>query len=110
VASLLAFVAALTLSTSFDRNGLAGKDDAAAALRELTPEQRQILRDKLQRGLSFERVRDILGQPHRVARQVVFHRYLEQWVYGPPYDFRIDFDCLRGQKPQLLAVHSLNPE
>jgi hypothetical protein len=111
VAALLALAAVLGLGTAFAQNDRpAPQEEPPAAVRELTPKQRQALRDKLQRGLSFERVRDLLGPPHRVARQVLFHRYLEQWVYGPPYDFRLEFDCLRGQKAQLLTVHSLRPE
>jgi hypothetical protein len=103
--------AVLSLGSAFALNNEPPRQaDAPGAVRELTPEQRRLLRDKLPRGLSFERVRALLGQPQRVARQVLFHRYLEQWVYGPPFNFRIDFDCLRGQKPQLLAVHSLSPE
>jgi hypothetical protein len=111
VRALLALAALLCLGTAFALNiDPPRKENAPGAARELTPEQRQALRDKLQRGLSFERVRDLLGPPHRVARQVLFHRYLEQWVYGPPYDFRLEFDCPRGQKAQLQSVHSLRPE
>ena len=109
-AALLALAALLCLGTTFARNGLASKPDAPAGARELTPQQRRALRDKLQRGLSLDQVRATLGPPQGVARQVLFHRYLEQWVYGPPYDFRLEFDCLRGQKAQLLTVHSLRPE
>jgi hypothetical protein len=108
VPALLALAAVLGLGTAFARNDrLEGPIPAAG---ELTPAQRQALRDKLQRGIPFDRVRDLLGAPHRVARQVLFHRYLEQWVYGPPYDFRIEFDCLRGQKAQLLRVDDFRPK
>jgi hypothetical protein len=111
VRALLALATLLSLGTAFalhiDRPR---KEDAPGTARELAPQQRQDLRGKLQRGLSFDRVRDLLGPPHRVARQILFHRALEQWVYGPPYDFRIEFDCPRGQKAQLLSVHSLRPE
>jgi hypothetical protein len=111
VAALQVLAAVLGLGTAFAQNDRPALPEAPPpAARELTPEQRQDLRKMLQRGLSFDRVRELLGPPHRVARQVLFHRYLEQWVYGPPYDFRIEFDCLRGQKAQLLTVHSLRPE
>jgi len=108
---LLALAALLGLGTAFALNrDRPPKDDAPGTARELTPQQRQDLRRKLTRSLSFEQVRDLLGEPHRVARQILFHRALEQWLYGPPYDFRIEFDCPRGQKAQLLSVHSLRPE
>ncbi len=111
VRALLALAALLSLGTAFALNiDPPRKQDAAGTARELTPAQRQDLRRKLQRGLSFDAVRDLLGPPHRVARQVLFHRSLEQWVYGPPYDFRLEFDCPRGQKAQLLSVRSLRPE
>lgn len=109
--ALLALAALLNLGTAFALTiDGPGREAAPGAARELTPQQRKELRDKLQRGLSFDSARDLLGPPHRVARQVLFHRHLEQWVYGPPYDFRLEFDCPRGQKAQLLSVHSLHPE
>jgi hypothetical protein len=111
VRALLALAALLGLGTAFALNSdRPRQDDAPGTTRELTPQQRQDLRGKLQRGLSFDRVRDLLGPAHRVARQILSHRSLEQWVYGPPYDFRLEFDCPRGQKAQLLSVHSLRPE
>ncbi len=109
--ALLALAALLSLGTVFAWNIDPPCQEAApGAVRELTPQQRKDLRRKLTRGLSFEQVRGLLGPPHRVARQILSHRCLEQWVYGPPYDFRIEFDCPRGQKPQLLATHPLRPE
>ena len=47
-------------------------------------------------------------EPKRVARQILYRRYLEQWVYDGPEAMRIEFDCPRGQEPKVIAIHSLN--
>jgi hypothetical protein len=57
---------------------------------------------RLERGMTAEQVRALVGPPKRIARQLLYHRHLEQWVYEQPYPVRLTFDCLRGQKPQLL--------
>lgn len=108
--ALLALAALLCLGTAFALHRDRVRKESPGTARELTADQRQELRRKLPRGLTFDAVRDLLGPPHRVARQILSHRALEQWVYGPPYDFRVEFECLRGQKAQLLRVHSLRPE
>lgn len=60
-------------------------------------------------GMSADDVRRRLGPPRRVARQVLYRRYLEQWVYDGPEAVRIEFDCPRGQRPQVLTVQPLLP-
>src|ERR1700722_5188275 len=35
-------------------------------------------------GLTAEQVRQVLGAPKRVARQILYLRYFEQWVYDAP--------------------------
>lgn len=59
-------------------------------------------RDKPQRGMTPQQVRDRLGPPQRIARQILYHRHREQWIYLPPLSARLLFDCPRGQVPQLL--------
>jgi hypothetical protein len=59
-------------------------------------------------GLSPPDVQKKLGRPPKhVARQILYHRYLEQWVYDSPYFIRIEIECQRGQKPHILTVHAL---
>jgi hypothetical protein len=60
-------------------------------------------------GMTPDEVRRRLGPPRRVARQVLYRRYLEQWVYDGPDAVRIEFDCPRGQRPQVLTVQPLLP-
>jgi len=58
--------------------------------------------EKLQRGMTPEQVREQVGPPKRIARQFLYHRHIEQWIYDRPVSARLQFDCLRGQKPQLV--------
>lgn len=57
----------------------------------------------LEVGMSPEQVRQLVGAPKRTARQILYHRYREQWIYDTPISTRLTFECLRGQKPQLLS-------
>ncbi len=58
-------------------------------------------------GMSQKEVIRLRGQPHRRARQILYRRYLEQWVYDEPNAVRIEFDCVRGQEPRILTVQRL---
>lgn len=58
---------------------------------------------KLEPGMSPEQVRRFVGAPQRVARQILYQRYREQWIYVSPVPFRLTFDCPRGQPPLLLS-------
>jgi hypothetical protein len=62
---------------------------------------------KLQRGMTPEQVRSVVGAPKRIARQIFYHRYREQWVYDAPASIRLAFDCRRGQKPELIDIPSV---
>jgi hypothetical protein len=64
---------------------------------------------RLHPGMSQDEVLRLLGPPKRVARQILYRRYLEQWVYEGPNAVRIEFDCVRGKEPQILTVHPLTP-
>jgi hypothetical protein len=58
----------------------------------------------LHRGMSAAEVRDRLGAPRRIARQLIYHRYLEQWLYDAPRSARLEFECNRGQPVLLIEV------
>jgi hypothetical protein len=60
--------------------------------------------ERLRPGMTIQQVRDLLGDPRRIARQVLYQRYLEQWVYESPLPLRLEFDCRRGQPPALLPL------
>jgi hypothetical protein len=61
---------------------------------------------QLQPGMTADRVRDLLGSPKRVARQILYARYVEQWTYDDPA-VRIEFDWRKGQEKQIQTVQLL---
>jgi hypothetical protein len=60
--------------------------------------------ERLRPGMNLEQVREVLGAPRRIARQILYQRYLEQWLYDTPLPLRLEFDCRRGQPPFLLPL------
>jgi hypothetical protein len=63
----------------------------------LTDKERNELLGQLAPGQSSEHVRrNVLGAPHRSARQLVYRHYREQWVYGEPLNVRLEFETVRG--------------
>jgi hypothetical protein len=63
---------------------------------------------QLHPGLTAAQVRDLLGQPKHVSRQILYARYLEQWTYDEPFGVRIEFDWRKGQERQILTVQPLS--
>ena len=59
----------------------------------------------LAEGMRPDAVRQLLGPPRRVTRQVIYQRYLEQWHYGSPAVSWVEFECRRGQEARLRGVH-----
>jgi hypothetical protein len=57
---------------------------------------------RLRIGMTQAEVKKIYGEPARVARQILFRRHLEQWVYDGAQSIRIEFNCLRGQEPRVF--------
>jgi hypothetical protein len=56
-------------------------------------------------GMTPKVVRNLMGRPPRIARQILYRRFLEQWSYDTPNPVWIDFNCVKGQEPIVLAVH-----
>jgi hypothetical protein len=50
-------------------------------------------------------VSEVLGPPKRIARQILYRRYLEQWTYDAPLPLCVVFDCPKGHDPRVLSVH-----
>jgi hypothetical protein len=61
-------------------------------------------------GLSQKEVLRLRGQPQHKARQILYRRYREQWVYDEPNAVRVEFDCVRGQEPRILTVQRLTSQ
>jgi len=80
-----------------------------AELEPMPLPQRPLTRDECQplERLSLDQLRDRLGPPPRVSRQILYHRYLEQWTYEQPWRIRVEIDFPRGRQPQLLSVQPL---
>jgi hypothetical protein len=57
----------------------------------------------LRPGMTAEQVQALLGPPRRTARQLLYQRYLEQWLYDEPALLRLEFDWRRGRQPFLLS-------
>lgn len=95
----LPFLAAITAQAPFlcgaAQDANKDRDDPAPAF------------SKLERGMTPEQVRQLVGAPKQIARQIFYHRYREQWIYDVPLSVRLTFDCRRGQKPQLLSPPEL---
>ncbi len=49
-------------------------------------------------------VRQLIGPPDHIARQILYNRAREQWLYDLPFFVRLEFEYPRGQDPQLLSV------
>jgi hypothetical protein len=64
--------------------------------------------EKLAR-LSADQIRAQLGPPRHINRQILYHRYVEQWIYDEPYFVRFEIDYARNKKPHLLTVQTLRP-
>jgi hypothetical protein len=62
------------------------------------------------RAMSPAEVVAVLGPPQRVAREILYKRHLEQWVYDRPQPLRIRLNCPRGQPPQIVTVQPLTNE
>ena len=89
--------------------GAAAPPEPFDPAKPLSDDERDRRREQVQRGLWPDQVRDLIGPPKRVARQILYQHYLEQWVYDAPFDLRIEFDCPRGQQPQVQSVQPLRP-
>ena len=65
--------------------------------------------NKLHQGMPQSEVQHLFGPPKRIARQILYRRYMEQWVYDGKKPVRIEFSCGRGEEPKILTVHPLTP-
>jgi hypothetical protein len=57
-----------------------------------------------------EAVRDILGAPQRVSRQVIYRRCLEQWIYHHPLPLCVTWSIPHGARPTVYSVRPLSIE
>lgn len=58
-------------------------------------------------GMSAAEVRKLLGPPKRIARQILYRRYLEQWTFDAPIPRVIELECVKGQDPRVVTIYKL---
>ena len=89
--------------------GLGAEDPAAQE-----EERRRLLTVLLQQArpdgrseserIAPEQVRRAFGKPRRIARQILYQRYLEQWSFDETVPLRLEFDFVAGQPPRRVRV------
>jgi hypothetical protein len=65
--------------------------------------------EKIKSGATTSEVLQVLQKPSRVARQILYRRYREQWFYDDSPGSWIEFDCFKGHDPRVLAIRTLQP-
>ncbi len=61
--------------------------------------------DQVRHGMTVEEIKQVLGVPARISREVLFRRYVEEWHYDEPAGW-VEFQCLRGEAPFVQGVHA----
>src|SRR4051812_47744817 len=62
----------------------------------------------VQKGQTATQVRQKLGPPARISRQILFRRHIEQWHYEAPPPLRIEFNCVHGEEPYVCSILQLS--
>ena len=57
-------------------------------------------------GMTAAEVRQALGAPNRLSRQLMYHRHREQWMYTGIVEAQLEFLCVPGQEARLQHVWS----
>lgn len=62
---------------------------------------------KLKEGMKIEKadLKKRLGNPHHIARQIIYRRQLEQWIYRTDPGWTIQLDCPLGEVPQIYRIY-----
>ncbi len=60
--------------------------------------------DQVERGMTARQVRDLLGPPAAIARQMYYQGMLEQWIYERPEAGRIDVAHRLGKASEVTAI------
>lgn len=54
-------------------------------------------------------VQELLGIAKSSSRQILYRRYIEQWVYDSPLTLSVVFEHPKGQEPHLYLVRAEKP-
>lgn len=63
-------------------------------------------RDQIRIGMSPENIRTMYGMPDKIARQVLFQRFIEQWLYKKK-GLRVAFDCFKGRDAIVVSAQQV---
>jgi hypothetical protein len=81
---------------------------AAAGDLENQTRKRFLAYVKENKNLSPAEVSKQLGGPRQKARQILYGKYIEQWIYDDPaLELCVEFIFVQNQAPRLLRVHLL---
>lgn len=68
--------------------------------RRFNAEERRERLGRVKKDMTADEVQRLLGRPDSIARQILFRRHFEQWVYDD-LEARIEFVCLPGEEPRV---------
>jgi hypothetical protein len=73
------------------------------------PEELELLTRRIAHALpgaarSPAEVRELLGAPKQILRQVLYRRYVEQWIYDTPLTLCVVLHALKGQEARVQTV------
>lgn len=68
--------------------------------RRFNPEERRARMAQVKKEMTADQVQRLLGRPDSIARQILFRRHFEQWIYAD-LGMWIEFVCLRGEEPRV---------
>jgi hypothetical protein len=58
---------------------------------------------EIKKDMTADEVQSLIGKPGRVARQILFRRHLEQWIYDD-MNAVVEFNCRASEEPRVVQV------
>jgi hypothetical protein len=80
---------------------------AVTALQARSDDPKPVENKGIQKGMTAAKVIEQLGQPNKIARQVLLGRHVEHWTYEAPIQLRIELRGVRGEETHVGSVHPL---
>ena len=71
------------------------------------PEEVPLRISQIRKDTSADEVYRLLGKPDRTAKQIIFRRSVEQWIYLAPISLRIEISWIPGETGRVLTLRSL---
>jgi hypothetical protein len=93
----------LTLAASAEEPN--AQEELTEVYKHFLNDENNAKQDQIRVGMSRDEIRDTFGSPDKVFRQILFKRYVEQWVYEKSALW-VQFNCLKGQEPFVCSYHN----